>query len=77
MGNFTKIFGLMAVLTALVMGVASIIGGTNALLPAFITFTAGRFSTGDRKPTNWKTTLCTAELDPVPPSYVVTATVTT
>lgn len=36
MGNFTRIFGLMAVLTALVMGIASFMGGTSAMLPAFV-----------------------------------------
>jgi heat shock protein HtpX len=36
MGNYVKIFGLMASLTALVVGVAYALGGPNAMLPAFL-----------------------------------------
>ncbi len=36
MGNYLKIFGLMAALTGLVVGVAGYFGGPSAMLPAFI-----------------------------------------
>ncbi len=36
MGNYVKIFGLMAALTALVVGVAYTFGGPAAMLPAFL-----------------------------------------
>ena len=36
MGNYAKIFGLMAGLTALVVGIAYVAGGPNAMVPAFI-----------------------------------------
>ena len=36
MGNYVKIFGLMAVMTALIVGVAYAFGGPQAMLPAFI-----------------------------------------
>jgi heat shock protein HtpX len=36
MGNYAKIFGLMAGLTALVVSIAYVAGGPNAMLPAFI-----------------------------------------
>lgn len=36
MGNYVKIFGLMAVLTALVVGGAYALGGPNAMVPAFV-----------------------------------------
>lgn len=36
MGNYAKIFGLMAALTALVLAIAYSAGGPNALLPALI-----------------------------------------
>jgi heat shock protein HtpX len=36
MGNYAKIFGLMAGMTALVVAVAYALGGPNAMLPAFL-----------------------------------------
>lgn len=36
MGNYVKIFGLMAALTALVLVIADQFGGPNALIPAFV-----------------------------------------
>jgi heat shock protein HtpX len=36
MGNYVKIFGLMAALTALALGIAYSVGGPNALVPALI-----------------------------------------
>jgi len=36
MGNYAKIFGLMAAMTALVVGVAYVMAGPNAMLPAFL-----------------------------------------
>jgi heat shock protein HtpX len=36
MGNYAKIFGLMAAMTALVVAVAYVLGGPNAMLPAFV-----------------------------------------
>lgn len=36
MGNYVKIFSLMALMTALVAGVAGYFGGPNAMLPAFV-----------------------------------------
>ena len=36
MGNYAKIFGLMAALTALAVAVAYALGGPNAMLPAFL-----------------------------------------
>lgn len=36
MGNYVKIFGLMAALTALILVVAYQFGGPNAMLPAFV-----------------------------------------
>lgn len=35
MGNYVKIFGLMAALTALVLGVAYVLAGPSSLIPAF------------------------------------------
>lgn len=36
MSNYVKIFGLMAALTALVLGVADFLGGPNAVVPALV-----------------------------------------
>ena len=51
MGNYVKIFGLMAALTALVMGIAYVVGGEGALLPALIlmaVFNLGSFWFSDK-----------------------------
>ncbi len=51
MGNYVKIFGLMAALTALVLALAYQFGGPNALLPAFLLtglFNFGMFWFSDR-----------------------------
>lgn len=45
MGNYLKIFGLMAVLTALVLAVANAFGGPEAMLPAFVIMALFNFGT--------------------------------
>lgn len=51
MSNYVKIFGLMAVMTALVVGVAGYFGGPDLMLPAFLIaalFNFGAFWFSDR-----------------------------
>lgn len=45
MSTYIKIFGLMALMTALVVGVAGYFGGTNAMVPAFLLAAAFNFGT--------------------------------
>jgi heat shock protein HtpX len=51
MGNYVKIFGLMAGLTALVVGIAYTMGGPGAMLPAFLF--AGLFNFGMYWVSDW------------------------